>query len=235
MMIDFHSHVLPGLDDGSASVEESLALMAMQARQGIAHTVATPHFYPGYQQFETFLARRAEAEAMLRQAMQTKKGLPALTVGAEVHYFSGIGSCEELKQLTIGPGRFILIEMPQGNWSGRMYQELYDISARQELTPVIAHVDRYLGRFFDHGIPEKLIEVGCLLQANASSFLSPVASRLPLRLLGREQIHLLGSDCHNLHSRPPRLGQALERIRAKLGEDALARLEDLGRQVLFGT
>ncbi len=234
MTIDFHSHVLPGIDDGSSSLEESLALMALQGQQGITHTVATPHFYPGHQRFADFLSRRAEAEALLRQALKEKPGLPELTVGAEVHYFSGIGSCEELKQLTIGPGRFILIEMPHGDWSGRMYQDLADISARQELTPVIAHVDRYFGSFSTRGIPEKLMEAGCLLQANASAFLTPLGARLTMGLLRREQIHLLGSDCHDLHTRPPRLGQALERIRAKLGEDAVARLERVGKTVLFG-
>lgn len=234
-MIDFHSHVLPGIDDGSADTEESLGLMAMQARQGVTHTVATPHFYPDHQRFEDFLRRRGEAEALLRRAMEGKEGLPELTVGAEVHFFRGIGDCEELKQLTIGSGKYILIEMPYGQWSDRMYQELSDISARQGLVPLIAHVDRYVGTFSDRGIPERLMEAGCLIQANASAFLTPLAGRLSVRMLRRERIHLLGSDCHDLRSRPPRLGQAVERIRRALGEEAVARLEDLGKQILFGT
>ncbi|MBQ6890517.1 MAG: hypothetical protein IJN53_05835 [Oscillospiraceae bacterium] len=233
MAIDFHSHVLPGIDDGSASVEESLQMLAMQASQGITHTVATPHFYPSHQRFEEFLERRAQALETLQQAMAGKNGLPEVIAGAEVHYFPGIGSCEALKQLTIGGGRYILIEMPAAQWTQRMYQELADISANQGLVPVAAHVDRYLGTFSTRGIPEKLMEFGCLIQANASAFLTPLAARQSLALLRREQIHLLGSDCHNVSSRPPQLGKALDKIRSALGEEAIARLDGLGQQVLF--
>lgn len=235
MTVDFHSHVLPGIDDGSSGIEESLALMALQARQGIDHTVATPHFYPEHQRFEDFLHNRAQAEEALRRAMEGKEGLPKLTVGAEVHFFSGMSGCEELKQLTIGSGCFILIEMPYRDWSRRMYQELSDVSAKLELAPVIAHVDRYLGAFSDRGIPEKLMEAGCLIQANASAFLAPLPARLNLRMLRKGQIHLLGSDCHNLHSRPPRLGEALEKIRARLGDSATDWLEGWSERVLSGT
>lgn len=233
-MIDFHSHVLPGIDDGSASAEESLQMLAMQAAQGITHTVATPHFYPSCQSFEDFLARRVRAADTLQKAAQGKTGLPQVIIGAEVHYFPGIGSCEVLDRLTIGEGKHILIEMPMGSWSDRMYRDLADISASQGLVPVIAHVDRYLGVFSDRGIPERLTDCGCLIQANASAFLSGLGARQSLRLLRQERIHLLGSDCHNTHSRPPRLGQAVDKIRKALGQSTVTRLEELGRQVLYG-
>ncbi len=233
-MIDFHSHVLPGIDDGSSSIEESLALLRLQAQQGVTCAVATPHFYPRHQSMESFLHRREEAEAALRQAMAGETGLPQLTVGAEVHFFPGIGSTEELSQLTIGSGKYILIEMPHGKWSDRMFRDLEDISAKQELVPVIAHVDRYLGAFTDGGIPGRLMDAGCLIQANASFFLAGITAPLAMRLLRREQIHLLGSDCHDLYQRPPRIGQAVERIRGKLGPGTLSQLESWGQTVLFG-
>ena len=58
-VIDFHSHILPGIDDGSASVEQSIAMLRMEAEQGIDHVVATPHFYPQYDTPEHFLRKRA--------------------------------------------------------------------------------------------------------------------------------------------------------------------------------
>ena len=67
-IIDFHSHILPGIDDGSRSVEESIALLQKEAEQGISHVVATPHFYPQLDTPERFLKRRAEAEAALRDS-----------------------------------------------------------------------------------------------------------------------------------------------------------------------
>ena len=69
MTIDFHSHVLPGVDDGSATVEESLRMLRLQAEQGVTHVVATPHFYPMQDSPNRFLERRAKTEKRLRQAM----------------------------------------------------------------------------------------------------------------------------------------------------------------------
>ena len=68
MVTDFHSHILPAIDDGSATVEESVAMLRMEAEQGITHVVATPHFYAAHQTPETFLQARDAAEAALQPA-----------------------------------------------------------------------------------------------------------------------------------------------------------------------
>ena len=68
--IDFHSHVLPGIDDGSSGVKESIAMLQSMARSGITHVVATPHFYAQYDSPERFLKRRGESEARLREEME---------------------------------------------------------------------------------------------------------------------------------------------------------------------
>ena len=123
--VDFHSHILPGVDDGSKSVEESLELLRMEAQQGIRHVLATPHFYASHDTPERFLKRRAAAWEKLRAAMANEPGLPEVTLGAEVYYFNGISDSDVLKELTIGKKRFILIEMPLPPWTDRMY--LYPI------------------------------------------------------------------------------------------------------------
>ena len=79
MVTDFHSHILPEIDDGSRSVEESIAMLRIEAEQGIRHVVATPHFYPQYQTPEVFLEKRDRAEAILREEMQKHEGLPHLS------------------------------------------------------------------------------------------------------------------------------------------------------------
>ena len=83
-IVDFHSHILPGIDDGSESLQESIAMLRTEAAQGIGHVVATPHFYPRYETPEDFLHKRDQAEAVLLSAMKREKGLPQLSVGAEV-------------------------------------------------------------------------------------------------------------------------------------------------------
>lgn len=220
-IIDFHSHILPGIDDGSHSVEESIALLRKEAEQGITHVVATPHFYPQHDTPEYFLQRRAEAELRLREEMAKHCGLPELSVGAEIYYFSGISNSEAMSQLTNDGKKCILIEMQKAPWTDRMYDELEALYSKQNLLPIIAHVDRYIGKFRTYGILERLAELPVLVQANAEFFLQRSTSAMALRMLKKNQIHLLGSDCHNLTSRSPNLGKALALIEKRLGRDAL--------------
>lgn len=218
-IIDFHSHILPGVDDGCKTVDEAIALLGMAAEQGISRMVATPHFYPRHDTPERFLKRRAEAEARLRDKLQTHSGLPEVLIGAEVHYFNGISNSEAIAELTIDKKSCILIEMPMSPWSDAMYRELEGLHSKQGLLPIIAHVDRYIGRFRTFGIPERLAQLPVLVQANGDFFLKRSTAGMALRMLKKNRIHLLGSDCHNLSSRHVNLGQTLERIQNRLGED----------------
>ena len=221
MVTDFHSHILPGIDDGSTSVEESIALLRMEAAQGVEHVVATPHFYPNYQSPEEFLQKRADAELKLRREMEKYEGLPRLSVGAEVYFFHGMSQSVYLKALTIIGKSFIMLEMPESVWTDSMYQELADIHSQQGITPIIAHVDRYLRFSNGRGIPKRLQELPVLVQANASFFLRKTTIRKACHMLRRGQIDLLGSDCHNLTTRTPNLDGAVSCIRNRLGKDAI--------------
>lgn len=232
-MMDIHSHILPGVDDGSKSVEESLVLLRLEKAQGVDTVVATPHFYARYDSPEQFLARRAEALANLRAAMEGQSDLPEVKIGAEVHYFPGIIESDGVSALTIDGKRCILIEMPPSPWTPKMYRELEGLYIRQNLLPIIAHVDRYIGPLRTHGIPQQLAELPVLIQANADFFLKRSTAAMAMRMLKAGQIHLLGSDCHNLTSRKPNLGEAVSRIQQKLGREALDRIS-VNEQVILG-
>ena len=231
-IVDFHSHILPGIDDGSADLEESLELLRLSARQGVSHMVATPHFYPRHDAPERFLRRREEAKQLLRNAVREMPELPDFTVGAEVYFFSGISDSELISALTIEEKKCILIEMPPSPWKESHYRELEGIYTKHGIVPIIAHVDRYIRPFHTHGIPQRLEELPVLVQANASFFLNSSTRRMALRMLKKEQIHLLGSDCHNLTSRRPNLQAAVEIIEQKLGMDAIRHIRYHQSQVL---
>lgn len=232
MFTDFHSHILPGIDDGSSSVEESIKLLEIAAEQGIERIVATPHFYANHDSPERFLERRAMAEALLKEAVKDRDDLPEIEIGAEVHFFHGISDSEFLPQLTISNKRFILIEMPDSVWTEGMYSELKDIYYQRGITPIIAHMDRYIAPFRTRKIPEKFAKLPVLVQANASFFLQGgLTSRLALKLIKEDKIQLLGSDCHNLTKRPPKLGFAAGVIEKKLGKEFLERIERYGENV----
>lgn len=232
MFTDFHSHILPGIDDGSSLVEESLKLLEIEAEQGIKRVVATPHFYANHDSPERFLERRENAKALLEKALENRIDMPKIEIGAEVHFFRGISDSEFLPELTITNKRFILIEMPDSDWSESMYSELESIYYQRGITPIIAHMDRYISPFRTRKIPEKFSKMPVLVQANASFFLEGgLTSKLALKLLKEDKIQLLGSDCHNLTKRPPKLGLAAEVIRKKLGEEYLERIENYGETV----
>ena len=232
MIIDFHSHILPGVDDGSPSLDISLAMLQAMARQGITHVVATPHFYPRYDHPRDFLERRNQAEALLRAAMCHQEGLPELLVGAEVGFFRGISQSDFLPELTIRGTHSILIEMPPAPWPEEFYRELQEIWTRWNIMPIIAHIDRYMGSFRTYGIPKRLAEMPVYVQANAEFFLERHSEKMAFRMLKADQIHLLGSDCHNLSDRKPNMGAALRKIRHQLGVEAMERIRGYGLEAL---
>lgn len=234
MITDFHSHILPGMDDGSRSVEESLGMLRMEARQGIQRIVATPHFYPQQNSPAEFLERRAESARVLQEALAQEPPLPQIYLGAEVYFFQGISDCEQLRELTIEKNSYILIEMPMPPWSDRMYRELQDIHYKQGLNPIVAHVDRYIRPFKTYDIPSRLAELPVLVQANASFFRDRFTRSMAMRMLRQGQIHLLGSDCHNLTTRVPNLDQAVQLIEKQLGEEALQWIRSNSDEVLQG-
>lgn len=224
MITDFHSHILPGIDDGSKEIVQSLAMLRQAAEQGIHRMVATPHFYPHRDRPEAFLEARAESWDQLRQAMDA--GLPQIVLGAEVYFFRGISDSDFLKKLTIGESECVMIEMPLPPWPEEFYRELEAIRGKQGLTPVIAHVDRYIRPLRTFSIPERLEELPVLVQANASFFTGRATAAQAMKLLSRGQIQLLGSDCHDLDSRKPDLGAAIRRIEEKLGSSTLLKIEN---------
>lgn len=230
-LIDFHTHILPGVDDGSRSPEMTRSMLRMEAEQGVEAVAATPHFYPQTDTPERFLERRHRAEEKLRDAMADQTGLPAVHMGAEVAFYRGMSESDALQQLRLGVSRYVLVEMPAALWSDAHFEELRQIRHRQGLIPVIAHVERYLPTFGVNRIMGKLEDCGAVIQANAEFFLHRASARTAMRLLQEERIQLLGSDCHNTDSRPPNLGQAVSRIKARGGEALFQSIITNGKKI----
>lgn len=207
-MIDIHSHILPNMDDGSRSVEESLALLRLSAAQGIACVAATPHFYAEDNSPAEFLKRRAACAAKLRAHWEP--GLPRLLLGAEVCFFEGMSRVSGLDALRIEGTELLLLEMPFRPWTDRLIREVLALQGQSGVTVVLAHVERYLPGQADAW--DILTDAGVLTQCNANFFLRWRTRWKAARLLNQGRIHFLGSDCHNTDTRPPRLGNALDAI-----------------------
>ena len=228
-MIDWHSHILPGMDDGSRDVAESMAMLEMEAAQGIRTVVATPHFYANDESLESFLDRRSAAFAALKA--QLPKDAPEVVLGAEVRYYQGISRMEDMKALRIGGSRLLLLEMPMITWTEYMIRELIELSARSGIRLVLAHVERYFG-LQKRELWKRLADHGILMQVNASFLTTFASKRKAISLLKEGSVRFVGSDCHNITTRSPQMGKALELIQKKLGPEFVSQMNEYGYALL---
>ena len=190
---DFHSHILPGADHGSDSVETSLKQLSLISSNGIKTVVATPHFYPMTDSVETFLGRRAEAAHELHAAM--REGDPDVLLGAEVLVCNGIERMEGLERLTVLGTNCILLEMPMTKWSETTYETVQAI-ADMGLSVVMAHIDRY-----DPKDIERLMTLDVSAQLNPDPFLSHKGRKFASYWLETGKVVAVGSDLHMAHER----------------------------------
>ena len=228
-MIDYHTHILPGMDDGSRGTSESIEMLLMSRRQGISKIIATPHFYAGENKPEQFLQRRLAAWNRLERCLTDD--MPEILLGAEVSYFEGISRTDATLLLRTEGTSLLLLEMPFVSWSSRVIQDVLQLNENPFVQVILAHIERYLP-MQRREVLDQLLNQGVLFQANASFFLRWPQRRRAMQMLREGQIHLLGSDCHNLDTRPPCLGNATEMIRRKLGQELVNGLEQNMIQLL---
>jgi len=223
-MLDIHTHILPGMDDGSRCPEQSISMLKKEADQGVNTVVLTPHYDARRESPADFAQRRTAAEEQLLTALAKQSGMPDLLSGAEVAFFEGLSRVEDLDLLCIGNTHSMLIEMPFCAWNRRMLGELEALQQIRGVKPILAHIERYRA-FQPAGMFEELSENGVWLQCNTSFFLRWQTSRLAMSMLRQRLVSFIASDCHGLEYRPPNLGAAMEKIERKLGREAMAFLQ----------
>lgn len=227
---DFHGHFLPGMDDGSRSVEESLKMLQMAKDQGVTKMFATPHYYPT-ESVEVFLERRTECWERLFKAMaKDPKKYPQVALGAEVAYRQGIGNADDLERLCLGNSRYLLLELPFVPWDGMLFRDISTMANVRGIIPVIAHVERYLS-LQSAKMLDRLWEQDVLFQMNAEAFVPWYKRGKAKKMLTEGTVQLLGSDCHNLTSRKPNLGQAIAYLEKNKLYGVLENMEQLGEEI----
>ena len=227
-MIDFHCHILPGIDDGSGSLEETRKMLQQAGSQGVRYMVATPHFYADRMMPRDFLDKRQKAF----ECVVSEDIAPELGLGAEVYYFDNMSRSDELQKLQINDTGLLLVEMPFTGWTDRIVDDVCRLQDRQGLTPVLAHVERYRNGDQFPRYRDKLLSEGVLMQANAGSFGLIRTGFWLQQQMKRGCIHFLGSDCHNLTTRQPNMETAERMILKRLGAGALREIMDFSAQAL---
>lgn len=210
MTTDYHSHILPNIDDGSDSVETSLKMIKMMKRQGIGTIAATPHFYAHRTDLDSFLEKRSRAYEKL---MAESPVVSDIHIGAEVAIEKGISEFEGLEKLCISGTRLILLEPPFSNYSDWIVEEIDDIVNSRRLLPIIAHVHRYMGLYSKSGL-SGLLSVDAVFQINAEAFESFETRRFANKLIDSGRDFVFGSDAHNMGDRKPNFDLITKRVSA---------------------
>ena len=236
-LTDWHTHILPAMDDGSRDVVESLAMLKLCGEQGVTAVALTPHFYPQKESPGEFFRRRdasletLEAAVSLRKAAYSEGSmslenseagffLPERILGAEVFFFSQLAHMAEddLNRLCIGSTKLLMVEMPLATWDESVFNCLEELMYDRNLVPILAHIDRYYRFIKDVERLECLIEEGLLVQMNAGELLSIITRRNAIKWILANRVQMLGSDCHNMSTRKPNLAEAYKALASKIGE-----------------
>lgn len=170
MPIDFHTHILPGIDDGSRNVEMSLRMLAAQREQQVDEIVATPHFYAQKDSVEEFLLRRQCSYEKLKTKMAETNLDQKLHLAAEVYYFQGIGSAGMIPKLCVEGTQTLLLEMPFAQWNSAIYADVEKLVRHQKLKVVLAHIERYYEFQKKKEIWNAVMELPVYRQMNAGDF-----------------------------------------------------------------
>lgn len=233
-MIDLHNHLLPGVDDGAATLADSVDIARVARADGITAIVATPHRNPW-----SYRADRADAEGRLAEvaAACAEAGIDLqLFLGGESYVAPDLP--EQVRSglaLTINAGHYLLVEWPYDQYPPYSEPVLFELQVRG-LHPVMAHAERYRIVQREPARLAALIERGLVVQVTAGSLLGeagPAVQRTAESLLEQNLAHLLATDSHSVAHRPPVLSLARERARALVGDErAWALVRDVPAAIL---
>ncbi|MBQ7725642.1 MAG: hypothetical protein IJT66_00695 [Clostridia bacterium] len=226
-MFDFHTHVLPGVDDGAKDQEESLALLKAMKEQGVTAVMATPHFYAAYDTIEDYKTRTETAFSALCKIAE-KQGLPPLVLGSEVLYYRYIGNSESIENFCLNHSRYLLLELTNDCIDSLLLEDIRLLMNDRHIIPIIAHVERYRHAPGYKKLLQYLKENEIATQINASSLLIRSEARFIRKLMKEDLVTYLASDAHSIAERPPQMKQALAVIAEKMGQEQADRLVQNG-------
>lgn len=235
-MIDFHSHVLHSIDDGSHNVEESITMLKMSYRQGIRTMVFTPHFRLGEHNIKSFLKERQDRLDEIREALteEDRKEIPKVVLGAEIEYKPGMNKWDYLPELCIRGTKYLMTEMPFIPWSKAVLNTIDDIALNSGFTPILPHIDRYINTFTREDYIEHYYNMPVKIQMNAIFLNDRKNVPYYASLFAEKKIHLLGSDCHSCEWRSPDLGPAVKALGEVCGQEAVDFVKRNAEEMLKG-
>lgn len=229
--VDIHAHLIPRLDDGPASLSETLEMLRLAYDRGTRGMVATPHMFASLG--DTDILRVYDSFVAMAERLQELAGTEENEFLLEMALYHGaenfvspefLQALQDRQVLTLNGSHYLLVEFPP-YLPFDIAESAVDRILESGLIPVLAHVERY--GFLDRK-PSRLGELrnkGCVVQVNAESIVDRSGRGIAKALLPwfeSRWVDILASDGHNAHSRPPRMDAAYEVLAARYPETAVA-------------
>jgi len=221
-MIDIHSHILPGVDDGAQTLDESLEMAKLAVEDGIEKMVATPHLFRGnslHKNFDTINSVKNK----LAEALEENNISLQLFTGAEVHISHNL--LDEIKQhrenLVINNSSYLIVEFPSDHIFSGVKQLFFDLMS-EGLIPIIAHPERNSVFRRSPELLFDLVQMGGLCQVNSGSFAGLYGTRAQeaaIQFLKLNFVHFMGSDCHNTKASKPKISASFKAVASIIGEE----------------
>jgi protein-tyrosine phosphatase len=219
-LIDLHSHLLPGIDDGSKDLAMSLAMAHVAASDGIGTIACTPHILPGVYNNDGPAIRRAVAR--LSESI-AEAGIPiSLVTGADVHIAPDLDvQLRDGRALTLNNSRYLLLEPPHHVLPPRLEDLIFGLQAAGYV-PILTHPERLSWVEGHYDRIGRLVSSSVLMQITAGSVMGRFGRRPRYwaeRMLDEGLCHLLATDAHNTEQRAPRMADARDVVAQRLGDD----------------
>jgi len=230
-MIDFHTHILPNIDDGSKSVEETFNLIKEAEKVGFDSIISTSHYIENY--YESPVEERQQWINALSGAFEKENIKIKLYLGNEVYFSENIIQLlNENKIARINNSRYMLFEFAMNVKPINVYDVIYEM-IQNKITPILAHPERYRFVQQDPSLVYELIDTGVLMQANYASVIGwygEKAEVLSKKFLESDIISFLGTDVHRPNSIYPKIPEILNNIEAIIGKEKLYDLTTVNPQ-----
>jgi len=229
-MLDIHSHIIPGIDDGSKNMEMTLEMLKNAEKEGTKEIVATPHYLLEYG--EATIEEVKEHVKEINDILENEKIDVKIYSGQEVYFTEKIiEDYIEGNIGTINDSRYMLIEFPMNKFDENIFDILYELQVR-DIVPIIAHPERYKPFMEKPILINEFINQGYLFQVNAGSIVGKFGEtvRKTADIFLKNHIYnFIGSDAHNVKNRNTGLKDAIALLNEGMNIDIF---EDSSKKVL---
>jgi len=214
-MVDIHCHILPGIDDGSATWETTAQMCRTAARDGITHIVATPHCNGNYEYDRAYFTN------MLATLSEVAGERLTFTIGCDFHLSPRNleAAMNDPQRFAVGETQYLMIEFDHQSIPTNASEMVMMLISRG-MVPIITHPERNTYLMKNLGQVQEFIKMGCLSQVTANAFTGFWGShskKAVEKLLQKRAIHIVATDAHDLHVRPPVLSEARKRVESLAG------------------